>query len=79
MGLPLTAIFFATDLPIVPGAPMEPPPERWPRWGIGACQVLLALLTLKRTGRALLACVVGVSTLLPAGLFFAWLTRLLGL
>ena len=47
--------------------------------GIGACQVLLALLTLKRTGRAALACVVGVSTLLPAGLFFAWLTRLLGL
>lgn len=47
--------------------------------GIAACQLLLAFLTLKRTGRTSLACVVGVATLLPAGFFFAWLTRLLGL
>ena len=47
--------------------------------GIGACQLLLAFLTLKRTGNPVLAGVVGVAALLPAGLFFAWLTRLLGL
>ena len=47
--------------------------------GIGACQLLLAFLTLKRTGSSILACVVAVGTLVPAGMFFAWLTRLLGL
>ena len=47
--------------------------------GIGASQLLLALLTLKRTANPVLACMVGVATLVPAGVFFAWLTRLLGL
>ena len=47
--------------------------------GIGGCQLLLAFVTLKGTGRTLPACVVGVSTLVPAAVFFAWLTRLLGL
>jgi hypothetical protein len=47
--------------------------------GIGACQLLLALLTLKRTANPVLACAVGVAALLPAGVLFAWLTRLLGL
>jgi hypothetical protein len=47
--------------------------------GIGACQLLLAFLTLKRTANPVLAGVVGVATLVPAGVFFAWLTRLLGL
>ena len=67
--------------PIVPGAPMEPGAAAGTvaTLGIGACQLLLAFLTLKRTGNPVLAGVVGVATLLPAGLFFAWLTRLLGL
>ena len=47
--------------------------------GIGSCQLLLALLTLKRTANPVLACVVGVAALVPAGVLFAWLTRLLGL
>ncbi len=47
--------------------------------GIALFQLLLAFLTLKRTGRTILACGVGVTSLIPAGFFFAWLTRLLGL
>ena len=47
--------------------------------GIGSTQLILSFLTLKLTGRALPACLVGVLTLLPAGIVFVWLTRLLGL
>ena len=47
--------------------------------GIGACQLLLAFLILQRTANPVLACLAGVAALFPAGVFFAWLTRLLGL